>query len=398
MQVNIKSVLFLLLFIPFSCTKDNGDDPTPTVPEISILDSSAPENEQSGMLTFTVQLNQAATTNVIVNYSTLNGTAFFGSDYEKIENAQLIIPANASEATISVSILNDDNKENDEYFEVVLLNPINGTLVRDRAKGTIVNDDDVNQLQIPTTGFTSPLTYPGMTLVWQDEFDQGALNGANWTHEIGTGQGGWGNNELQYYRPENTYFDSDFLIIEAREENVGGSNYTSSRMVTKDKFEFQYGRVDIRAALPQGQGLWPALWMLGANIDDLGWPACGEIDIMEMIGSQPGRTHGTVHYGNDVGSHQYMGGSKALSGNAIFADEFHVFSIIWEENRIEWLLDGVTFYVVDPSDIVAGQNWPFNEPFFFIFNVAVGGNWPGSPDGSTQFPQRMIVDYVRVFQ
>ena len=260
--------------------------------------------------------------------------------------------------------------------------------------------EDEDDGLIPTTGYTTPDGYDGMTLVWQDEFQGESLNLDDWTFEIGTSGGtGWGNNELQYYREENTTLQDGYLIITAKEEAFEGSNYTSSRIITKDKQSFQYGRIDIRAALPQGQGIWPALWMLGANIDTEPWPASGEIDIMEMVGgNEEGKgdniTHGTAHWADASGQRAMYGNSTTLE-DGIFADEFHVFSIVWDENKITWYVDDVQFNEIDttPADLSE-----FHQEFFLIFNVAVGGDWPGSPDESTSFPQHLIVDYIRVFQ
>lgn len=249
---------------------------------------------------------------------------------------------------------------------------------------------------IPTTGYTTPLSYPGYTLVWNDEFDGNALS-SDWTHEIGNGNWGWGNNELEYYREENTTVENGLLIITAKEENYGGKNYTSSRIKTQGLKSFQYGRIDIRAALPFGKGLWPALWMLGDNFSSVGWPYCGEIDIMELVGggNYNDRTiYGTIHWDNNGQGASY-GGNNSLNSDEIFAEEFHVFSIIWTPSSIVWLRDDVQFNVADVTPASLSE---FHQNFFFIFNVAVGGNWPGSPDQSTIFPQTMAVDYVRVFQ
>lgn len=248
---------------------------------------------------------------------------------------------------------------------------------------------------IPTSGYSTPISYPGYTLVWNDEFTGTSLS-ADWTQEIGTGSSGWGNNELEYYRAENTTVGEGVLTITAKEENYNGQNYTSSRIKTQGVKSFKYGRIDVRAALPYGKGLWPALWMLGDNITSVGWPACGEIDIMELIGGGTvnNRTvYGTIHW-DDGGNHASYGGSKSLS-TGTFADEFHVFSIIWDANSINFLLDDVVYRT---ADITPAGLSEFHENFFLIFNVAVGGNWPGSPDGTTIFPQYMYVDYVRVFQ
>jgi beta-glucanase (GH16 family) len=232
-------------------------------------------------------------------------------------------------------------------------------------------------------------------LVWSDEFDGISLNLSNWTYEIGTGSNGWGNNELQYYQEANTKLEEGYLIISAIKESKSGSSYTSSRIITKGKKSFKYGRVDIRAVLPEGQGIWPALWMLGENIGTVGWPKCGEIDIMEMIGGagRENTTHGTVHWDN-AGSYAMYGGDTTLVSGT-FNDEFHVFSIVWNQNEIRWYVDGEEFHVIDITPAGLSE---FHENFFFIFNVAVGGNWPGSPDISTEFPQDLIVDYIRVFQ
>ena len=248
---------------------------------------------------------------------------------------------------------------------------------------------------IPTQGATSPTSYPNMSLFWADEFTGSELSDNYWSHETGNGSNGWGNNELQFYRPQNTSVKDGHLIITAKKEPFGGKEYTSSRIVTKVKKEFRYGRVDIRAALPKGQGIWPALWMLGSNFDTVSWPACGEIDIMEMVGGsgRENTVHGTVHWSNN-GSHAQYGGSKSLTSGK-FADEFHVFSIVWNANSITWLVDNTVYNTMSTTPAQLAE---FQEKFFLIFNVAVGGNWPGNPDATTQLPQTMYVDYVRVFQ
>jgi beta-glucanase (GH16 family) len=251
---------------------------------------------------------------------------------------------------------------------------------------------------LPTTGYSTPLNYPGYNLVWQDEFDGNSLK-SHWTHEIGTGSSGWGNNELQYYTANNTEVKDGILRITARKEPTVGQQYSSSRIITQGAESFQYGRIDIRAALPYGQGIWPALWMLGDNFSSQGWPRCGEIDIMEMVGGpmQGDRgdnvVHGTLHW-EENGNHVYQGGYKALSSGRL-SDEFHVFTIIWDDRKISWYLDDEKYY---ERSITSAQMTEFKAPFFFIFNVAVGGNWPGSPNANTVFPQTMAVDYVRVFQ
>ncbi len=250
-------------------------------------------------------------------------------------------------------------------------------------------------LEIPASGATSPTSYPNMTLVWQDEFSDNSLNLDNWRHETGTGNNGWGNNELQYYTAENTSIVEGNLVIKAERRQVNNSNFTSSRIITENNFDFKYGRVDIRAALPEGQGMWPALWMLGANFRTVGWPACGEIDIMEMVGGagKENTVHGTVHWDN---AGQYANFGRATTKpSGTFHDDFHVYSITWDERFIRWYVDGNQYNEIDitPADLDE-----FQKNFFFIINLAVGGNWPGSPNSSTVFPQFFIIDYIRVFQ
>ena len=245
---------------------------------------------------------------------------------------------------------------------------------------------------------TSPTSYPDMRLLWADEFDSDDVNLRDWNFDIG--DNGWGNEEWQYYQPENATLQQGHLVITAREQRVGGSTYTSTRIKTEGEVEFTYGRVDIRAALPEGQGIWPALWALGANFRQVGWPRTGELDIMEMIGGR-GRentVHGTMHWNrgglNASYSHTYQGGSYHLDSGK-FSYGFHVFSMIRSPEGVTWLVDDIPFYSYQFAD--APDFDAFQKPFFLIFNIAVGGRWPGYPDDSTNFPQRLVVDYVRVF-
>ena len=246
---------------------------------------------------------------------------------------------------------------------------------------------------------------PGNQPVWSDEFD--TINSNNWTFE--TGGGGWGNNELQFYTGgDNAYiqFDpavnSNVLVLEARQENPQGYNcwygycqYTSTRMISRNKQEFTYGRFEARIKLPQTQGIWPAFWMLGNDIGSVGWPTSGEIDIMEHVGYEPTLTHGAVHGPGYSGNTPFTGTYNV--GASVDAD-YHVYAVEWDANNIRWYVDGNNFYSLSRSQVQAYGNWVFDHPFFLLLNVAVGGNWPGSPDGSSTFPQRMYVDYVRVYQ
>lgn len=285
-----------------------------------------------------------------------------------------------------------------EYTIVVQAHATEGDFIK--KDQTVTISEQMLGIGFPNSGFESPLQYAGYTMSWNDEFNSTSLS-SDWVFETGDGCPnlcGWGNNELQFYRRENTEVKDGYLVITAKRENVGGKNFTSSRIKTQGKQVFKFGRIDIRAALPKGQGIWPAFWMLGESITDISWPACGEIDIMEMIGgNQAGRdntVHGTIHWDNN-GAYRYQGGKKSLSGGSILADNFHVYSIIWDENKIIWLLDDEVYH---EEDIRSSAMSEFREPFFLLINLAVGGNWPGNPDDSTVFPQQLAVDYVRVFE
>ncbi|MCS7010580.1 MAG: glycoside hydrolase family 16 protein [Anaerolineales bacterium] len=251
----------------------------------------------------------------------------------------------------------------------------------------------------------------GWKLNWHDEFDGEAGSAPDpekWTYDIGGD--GWGNREWQYYtdRQENVALDGNgHLVITAqavKNPSVSGLDcwygpcmFTSARLLTRGKFEFMYGRVEARIQIPYGQGLWPAFWMLGNDIAEVGWPACGEIDIMENIGREPNIVHGTVHGPGFYGAGG-LSSSYALSDGAAFADDFHVYAVEWEAEEIRWYVDGRLYGTVRKSQFPETYRWVFDHPFFIILNVAVGGNWPGYPDETTIFPQAMRVDYVRVYQ
>ncbi|MEN8156091.1 MAG: family 16 glycosylhydrolase [Bacteroidota bacterium] len=247
----------------------------------------------------------------------------------------------------------------------------------------------------------APATAQCYELVWAEEFNHDGLpDPAIWNFE--TGAGGWGNNELQYYKAEDTSnvcVKNGALVITAKRENYGGAAYTSGRITTRNKFEVQYGKIEASIRLPYGQGIWPAFWMLGENFPETGWPACGEIDIMEMVGGDPvgdrgdHTVHGTVHWDHN-GSYASYGKSYALD-SGIFADDFHLFGIEWTSKTIKWFVDGIQFNVID---ITPSSLSEFRNRFFVILNIAVGGNWPGNPDATTLFPQKLEVDYIRVYR
>ena len=228
-------------------------------------------------------------------------------------------------------------------------------------------------------------------LVWSDDFDEtGAPSDANWSYNMGTGNNGWGNGESQYYtdRPDNVVLEDGVLKITAQKEEFGGSQYTSARIITEDKFEFTYGRVDVRAKLPTGGGTWPAIWLLGQDYATNTWPACGEIDIMEHVGNEQDRIFSSLHYPGNSGG-DAVTQSRMVEG---VSDEFHVYSVIWSESIIQFLIDD------DPYHTFANNpDLPFNSDFFIILNVAMGGNFGGVIDPAFE-STTMEVDYVRVYQ
>lgn len=252
-----------------------------------------------------------------------------------------------------------------------------------------------------------PLSPAGWTLVWSDEFnapDGSAPDVSKWTYDIG-GKG-WGNNELECYtnRLQNAQIMGGNLAITAQQESnpyvcPDGSvnNYTSARLKTQGLFSQVYGRFEARIKIPTGQGMWPAFWMLGNNITTAGWPTSGEIDIMENIGREPARVHGSLHGPSTTSRTSDATSIFTLPAGQAFADDFHVYAIEWEPGVVRFYVDTNLYATFTQSQWPTGGTWAFDHPFFIILNVAVGGNWPGPPDSTTVFPQLMLVDYVRVY-
>ena len=241
-------------------------------------------------------------------------------------------------------------------------------------------------------------------LVWADEFDGDTLNTEKWSYMTGTGSeyglDGWGNNELQYYQEENVQVADGVMTISAKRENVESSQFTSGRIRTINMGDWTYGRFEFRAKMPVGQGLWAAIWMLPTDSDYGGWASSGEIDIMEYLGHDTTVMHGTIHYGGQWPNNQSRGTDYETSDTAFHRD-FHTFVLEWEEGELRWYVDGERFLQLGTGmwySSVAPFPAPFNKRFHLLINLAVGGNWPGSPDGSTVFPQDLVIDYVRVYQ
>jgi beta-glucanase (GH16 family) len=250
-----------------------------------------------------------------------------------------------------------------------------------------------------------PAASKNYTLVWSDEFKgpNGSLpDPAKWTYDIGGN--GWGNHELEYYtnRTENARVEKGHLVITARKESYTGPDgvtrdYTSARLKTQKLFTQAYGRFEARIKIPAGQGMWPAFWMLGENIPTAGWPKCGEIDIMENIGKEPGTVHGSLHGPSTAGATSDLTSTLSLPSGKNFADRFHLYAVEWEPTSVSFYVDSTRYATFASSQWPAGGSWVFDHPFFLVLNVAVGGDWPGSPDATSNFPQTMLVDYVRVY-
>ncbi len=245
----------------------------------------------------------------------------------------------------------------------------------------------------------------GWTLTWSDEFssaDGSSPDPTKWTYDLGGN--GWGNFELDSYtsRPENVQIQHGNLVITARKEKFAGTDgiardFTSARIRTQDRFAQAYGRFEARIRSPRGQGIWPAFWMLGADLKQNGWPKCGEIDIMENIGSEPGINHASLHGPSTVTHHSDLTGTYVMPTGEILADDFHIYAVEWEPGIARFYVNSNNYATFTKSQWPTGGQWVFDHPFFIILNIAVGGGWPGKPDATTQFPQQMLVDYVRVY-
>lgn len=379
----------LFLLVVFALLFNSCDDEPPMPTGFQLKTSSVDEGSALNTKQVTVVANQNVASNLSITYTLREGQAKFGTD---VVNSSGTLNFNGGkEATLPIEIIGDANLELLESFELILtFNSKEYSLPI-----TITDDDPIETISSDADGFISTNVHNSMQLVWSDEFNGAQLNTADWSYEIGNGCNagicGWGNNELQSYSSSsnNISITDGKLVITAREAS---GSYSSARIKTQAKKEFRYGRIDVRARLPKGQGIWPAIWMLGQNITTVGWPKCGEIDIMEMVGHMPHVVHGTVHYDNN--GYKSSSGSKSIP-TGDFSDQYHVFTMVWDFNTITWYVDNVPFKTF--SNSLSGD-YPFNGNFFFILNLAVGGNWPGSPDVSTIFPQKMEVDYIRLFQ
>ena len=296
--------------------------------------------------------------------------------------------------------------QSDSYLFGVMLGKIDGSLYKENHEVTLSNASfKYSGVKEEEKEYVDPLdpyaSYPEKVTInnkelsysWSDEFNGTSLDETIWTYEYGAH--GWGNNEYQYYRKENTSVSDGYLSITAKKENYNGAKYTSSRIITMNKYETHYGYFEARISLPRGNGIWPAFWMLGANFEEINWPFSGEIDIMEAINSE-NKTYSTIHYNNGGSSANYSHGSYGNNGYRVDdRREFHTYSLYWDETVMIFYVDGISTLRVSLTPAYLDC---FHKDHFFIFNVAVGGNWPGFNIDDSQFPTSMKVDYLRVYK
>ncbi len=396
------SKALILVFIGLAaCGKssDGGGGGNPSIPKISFDDIAVIEgNGGTNIISVKLSLDHAYSKEVSVSFSTVEGSAKAGEDFTAVTSQLITFKPNEIEINISITVVADDLKEADETFQVRIQNPVNAILPKETCNISLKNDD--TKIGFNNTGYEAPATYPGYNLVWSDECNGPSLDAAVWTPESGDGCPqlcGWGNNELEYYtnNTNNLFFQDGKMIIEAKAESFGGKNYTSARIKTQGKKTFKFGRIDIRAILPKGKGIWPAFWLLPQDNVYGNWPKSGEIDMMENMGSDPSRVLGTLHFGPGPNS-TYISKNYILPG-ATFNEQFHVFSLEWKQDQIKWYVDNTLYGTINKADL-GSNNYPFNEQFYLILNLAVGGNFPGNPDATTVLPQWLIMDYIRVFQ
>ena len=310
------------------------------------------------------------------------------------DSSSSVIPAESSAESSSSVILSGDSRDDSAGSSTKSSDSRNSS--SSAAGQSSSSSETVSSSSSETT--SSSNAEPAAQYLWHDEFDGETIDTSKWTFEIGTGAGGWGNNEWEYYtnRKENAYIKDGVLHIRAQKEDYEGQKYTSARMITKDKFAFTYGTVEARIALPTGKGIWPAFWMLGQNIDEVSWPACGEIDIIEAVNTE-NKIYGTNHWANGAEYATYGNNTGDYRNQKFELDitQFHTYKFTWDEKYIRMFVDDFMYHeiLIENNE---GDTEEFHKPFFFLLNVAVAGNWPGFEVDDSQFPNEMLVDYIRV--
>ena len=382
----MRRFLFAVMVTGLAACEGGGSNTTPAeiLSKLSVDDVTLFEGSSGTTpFEFTISMDKTFSQPVSVSYSTADGTAKGGEDFTAVSAQTVTFQPGERSKKVTVDVVGDTKKEGAETFTINLSNVVNGVITKASGTGSIRDDDE-------GAAYTN--------LVWSDEFDYTGLpNPQKWSYDVGGS--GWGNNELQYYtkdRPENARVEGGNLIITARREAMEGRDYTSARLVTKNKGDWKYGRVEVKAKLPQGRGVWPAIWMLPTEWKYGDWPASGEIDIMEFVGYEPDRVHGTVHtqsFNHGIGTQK--GSSLQFTD---LATASHVYAIEWYADKIDFFIDNQRYFTFTNSG-KGFADWPFDQSFHLILNVAVGGNWGGAQGvDPSVYPQQFVIDYVRVYQ
>ncbi|MDO4948003.1 MAG: glycoside hydrolase family 16 protein [Fibrobacter sp.] len=363
---NVQRYFFALLLASANFFACSSDSPAGT-------DNNAPESSSvSDVLESSADVAQVSSDDATPASSAVENP--LSSAAEPSSSSQNVIP----------SVVEESSSSNES---------ISSSSVADVAQSSSADDPASSESAgLPTDTPADP------TAFWSDEFNGTALDLTKWTYE--TGNSGWGNNELQYYtdRTENTYVMDGILHIAAKKEDFGTAKYTSARIITKGKIEFTYGTIEARIALPSGKGIWPAFWMLGKNIDQVSWPTCGEIDIIEAVNDES-VVYGTHHWAHEGQHAEYGNNTKEYYGTSYPMDitQFHNYKMTWDKSAITMYVDDFKYQEIGIED-AAGEMGTFHKDFFFILNVAVGGTWPGFEIDDSQFPNEMLVDYIRVYK
>lgn len=373
--------LLLLTILFCYCKKNESGTSLGQTSHLSVGDVSKTRDSVNSTITFVISVENPTSQPITFDYATQEGTAKANIDFIPVSGTLTISP-NSNQATLDVTVIGRKLNQSTQQFLLLLNNPSNALINYGKGIGTAT---------IKNLGTE-------YTLVWAEEFNGTTLNTNDWNYETGTNNG-WGNNELQNYTSgaNNAYIENGSMVIEAKQESSGGADYSSARLTTQGKKKFTYGKIEFRAKVPSTKGIWPALWMLGENVNSVSWPTCGEIDVMEAVNKEvPDKVYGTAHWGPSTANHQQSGNNYTLASGD-YSDDFHIYSIEWDADKIQWFMDGNKYHEVSKSEITAGT-YPFDKEFFIIMNIAVGGQWPGNPDTGTTFPQKMYVDYIRVYQ
>lgn len=383
----------------FACSSDSStsgpnvseDFPTSSSSWTTANSSSSISASLSAGSSSRNDVESSSSANVILSSSSDNSTS---SSTESNSSSSRI-------ATNSSSSRNDDARQASDSTCAVICEPQQScTLCNDvelSSSQAVILSSDSREESSSSTPLSSSSESP---YFWNDEFDGETIDTSKWTYDIGTGSNGWGNNEWEYYtnRKENAYIKDGVLHIRAQKEDYEGQKYTSARMLTKGKFAFKYGTVEARIALPVGKGIWPAFWMLGENFDKVGWPGCGEIDIIESVNSE-NIVYGTNHWanGSEYATYGNNTGNYRDQKHEMDITQFHIYKFTWDEKYIRMFVDDFMYHeiLIEGNQ---GDTEEFHKPFFFLLNVAVAGNWPGFEVDDTQFPNEMLVDYIRVLK